>query len=147
MLDRLEDLLATLAELTARVKGLEARLAALEAPPPSPIGNREVVLGGERIALRPLSPVDWITALNDLPVLLWTYLSRPESELTPEDLEKSVAVAKRHLAAALPEEKRELLDQASVPEISSAFRKLLEVNGLDQALVHFFRKEELRPES
>ncbi|GEM47215.1 hypothetical protein [Deinococcus cellulosilyticus] len=99
-------------------------------------------VGGEEVALKPLPPVEWARATQELPEFLLRFAvsqTTPREDISVEQLEEICEKAKRWVQVCAKEEGVKVEDM-TVPEALEAVAVIAQMNGLDAQLMTFFRQ-------
>ena len=139
-----------LAKLEAEKEALERRLAGLEerhdqVPGVTP-GRRDwhVIVGGEKVEVKAISPAEWIATTQELPEFLFSLAVdklTPETERMPaeERAQKVGELARRWIRACAVDPDSLNLDRLTVMEAEHAVAQIAELNGVTAYLAKWFR--------
>lgn len=141
--ERLERLERENETLKATVAGLEAKHDAL----PGVSEERKdwfLLVGGKRVELRALPPIEWVRSQEELPGFLFAFttdrLSSGGGQLGAELLDKIADLARRWITASAVDLTGVNLDHLTLPEAEHAVAHIASLNGVTDSLRAWFRQ-------
>lgn len=139
-----------LADLERQNQDLRAELDALQVKQdqaPGVVEDRKdwfVVVGGQRVDLQAIPPIEWVRSMEELPSFLWQFAvdrTASNGQLTEETLNKVLEVAKRWITASAISLEGIDLDRLTLPEAEHAVSHISELNGVTAQLRTWFRNQ------
>lgn len=104
----------------------------------------EITVGGESVELVALSPLEFASALKELPEFLYLYAAEKTEEEKPNhdevNAERLVERAKRWILASAKDASGVRLERLTFPEASHAVVVISRLNGIDATLAEFLKK-------
>lgn len=104
-----------------------------------------VLVGGQRVDLRAISPADWLTSLEELPSFLFAFaterVTRPGGALTSEMLNQIHDLATRWITATAVDLEGVDLSRLTLPEAEHAVVHISELNGVTAHMRKWFRQQ------
>lgn len=103
-----------------------------------------VLVGGERVEIQALPPIEWVRSLEELPEFLFAFatekLAKPKAGPSPETVQQIVDVARRWITASAVSLEGVELERLTLPEAEHAVAHIATLNGVTGALRKWFRE-------
>lgn len=142
-MQRLEALELENTQLRAEVQALDGKVDAV----PGVVEDRKdwfVLVGGQQVVLRAISPAEWLTSLEELPSFLFAFaterVTRPGGQLTAEMLQQIHELASRWIRATAIDPETLDLERLTLPEAEHAVVHISELNGVTAHMRAWFRQ-------
>src|SRR5690606_29721927 len=103
-----------------------------------------VLVGGERVEIQALPPIEWVRSLEELPGFLFAFatekLAKPGERPSDEVVQQIVDVAKRWILATAVDPENLHLGRLTPMEAEHAVAHIATLNGVTGALRAWFRE-------
>lgn len=103
-----------------------------------------VYVGGEKVSIKAIPPVEWVRSLEELPSFLFAFtlerLEKPGETLSDEKIAEIFVFARRWIEACAVDPESFDLDRLTLPEAQHAVAHIAVLNGVTDYLRAWFRR-------